>query len=212
MYVFLDESFQLKTGTENQFLTIAGFSTNSPKRIAKIVNRIKKHTLPKKLREQEIKSTNPVADRAFKPKLFQTLNDEDVQIYAITQLKNQLPPDYFHKGTLIYDKLYLDLLKILLVREWDYRDDQIVITTLDTYRPKSVKRGDIINALHISLKNQYPEKHFRIQFHTSELLTLQLADQICGIFYQLMQENQVWFDIIKPKLKKIVSNPLSFSS
>jgi len=212
MHLFLDETFQLKRGMEDQFLVIAGFSTNDPKRIAKIVNRIKKHTLPKKLRGQEIKSTNPVADRVFKPKLFRALNNEDVQIYAITQLKGQLPRDYFYKGKLLYDKLYFDLLNILLVKEWDYRDNQIVITTLDTYRPKSLTRGEIIDRVHNALKEKYPDKFFRVQFQSSELLTLQLADQICGVFYQLMQENQIWFDMIKPKLKKIVANPLSFSS
>jgi len=28
-------------------------------------------------------------------------------------------------------------------------------------------------------------------------------------FYQLMHENQTWFEMVKPKLKKIVANPLS---
>jgi len=208
-YIFLDESFQLKRGVQNQFLIIAGFATSEPERIAKIFNRIKKHTLPKKLRNREVKSTNPLADRAFKPKLFQQLQGEDVQIYAITQLKNQLSHDYFAKDQLLYDKLYLDLLKILLVNEWDYRDEKVIITTMDTYRPKVIKRGDIISTLQTELAMKYPDKHFRIQFQTSELLNLQLADQICGVFYQLMQDSQKWFEMIKPKLKKIVANPLS---
>lgn len=209
MHIYLDESFQLKRGVENQFLIIAGFATSNPERIAKLYNRIKKHTLPKKLRTQEIKSTNPIADRAFKPKLFHELQEEDIQIYAITQLKNQLPHGYFSKDQLLYDKLYLDLLQILLVKEWDYRDENIIITTMDTYRPKTMRRADIIDALHTDLARKYPDKYFRIQFHTSEFLNLQLADQICGVFYQLMQNNQKWFEMIKPKLKKIVANPLS---
>ncbi|HEX9722450.1 MAG TPA: DUF3800 domain-containing protein [Candidatus Paceibacterota bacterium] len=209
MYIYLDESFQLKRGTENQFLIIAGFATSDPARIAKVFNRIKKHTLPKKLITREIKSTNPLADRAFKPKLFRELQAEDVQIYAITQIKHQLPHDYFAKDQLLYDKLYLDLLKILLVNEWDYHDEEIVVTTMDTYRPRLLKRGDIISVLQSELAQKYPDKHFRIQFQTSELLNLQLADHICGVFYQLMQNNQKWFEMIKPKLKKIVANPLS---
>lgn len=209
MRIYLDESFQLKQGEENQFLLIAGFATPEPKRIAKVFNKIKKHTLPKKLSLQEIKSTNIIADRAFKPKLFQEINKEEIQIYAITQLKNQLPHNYFYKGNLAYDKLYLDLLKTLLINEWDYQDEKIIITTMDTYRPITHKRGDIISTLQNELSKKYPNKHFRIQFQTSELLNLQLADQICGIFYQLMQENQTWFKMIKPKLKKIVANPLS---
>lgn len=212
MYIFLDETFQLKKGAENQFLAIAGFSTKDPKRIAKVVNRVKKHTLPKKLRTSEIKSTNLIADRAFKPKLFKALINEDLEIYAITQLKNQLPLSYFSDSVLLYDKLYLQLLEILLIQEWSYYDDKIVITTLDSYRPISVTRGELIRTLENELRIKYPDRHFRIQFHTSELLTLQLADLICGVFYQLMQENQTWFDMIKPKLKKIVANPLSFSA
>ena len=88
-------------------------------------------------------------------------------------------------------------------------DEEIVVTTMDTYRPKLLKRGDIISALQSELAQKYPDKHFRIQFQTSELLNLQLADHICGVFYQLMQNNQKWFEVIKPKLKKIVANPLS---
>lgn len=210
MHIYLDESFQLKSGTQNQFLTIAGFETSDPQRIAKLFNRIKKHTLPKRMSNQEIKSTNIAADRAFKPKLFRELNREDIRIYAITQLKNQLPPEYFYKGDLRYDNLYLDLLKILLVREWDYRDHDIIITTMDMYRPLKLKRGMIIETLAKQLSEKYPDKYFRIQFQTSELLNLQLADQICGVFYQLMQENQTWFEMLKPKLKKIAANPLSF--
>lgn len=209
MHIYLDESFQLKRGTDNQFLTIAGFETTDPRRLAKLFNRIKKHTLPKRLTNQEIKSTNILADRAFKPRLFNRLNQEDIHIYAITQLKNQLPPAYFFKGDLQYDKLYLDLLKILLVQEWDYRDHDIIITTMDMYRPAKLKRGVIIETLEEELVKKYPDKYFRIQFQTSELSNLQLADQICGVFYQLMQENQTWFEMIKPKLKKIVANPLS---
>ncbi|MDP3995623.1 MAG: DUF3800 domain-containing protein [bacterium] len=209
MHIYLDESFQLKSGTENQFLTIAGFETPDPQRIAKLFNRIKKHTLPKRMSNQEVKSTNIVADRAFKPKLFRELNKEDVHIYAITQLKSQLPHGYFHKGDLRYDRLYLDLLSILLVREWDYRDSDIIITTMDMYRPTKLSRGAIIKTLEAALAEKYPDKFFRVQFQTSELLNLQLADQVCGVFYQLMQENQKWFEMLKPKLKKIVANPLS---
>lgn len=209
MHIYLDESFQLKKGIKNQFLLIAGFAARDPKRIAKLYNRIKKHAIPKRMSTQEIKSTNPIADRAFKPRLFRELAEEDVQFYAITQLKDQLPYDYFSKGALLYDRLYFELLKVLLVKEWDYQDEGIVITTMDSYRPFRMKREEIITAITKELTVTYPGKYFRIQFLTSELLNLQLADQICGVFYQLMQENQTWFDMIKPKLKKIVVNPLS---
>jgi hypothetical protein len=119
MYIYLDESFSLRRGKKNQFLIIAGFATQNPKKIAKIYKRIKRHTLPRKFVNLEIKSTNPIADRALK-------------------------------------------------------------------------------------------KNFSIIFENSaKFLTLQLADQICGVFYQLLQENQAWFKMIEPKLKKIVTNPLS---
>jgi hypothetical protein len=210
MYIYLDESFSLKKGEKNQFLIIAGFATQNPKAIAKIYKRIKRHTLPKKFINLEIKSTNPIADRALKPKLFSELNKTDIQIYAISQLKNQLPKEYFDKEKLLYEKLYLDLLNYLLVNEWNYFDNKIVIVTLDTFKPKQLKRGDIINLLKKELKNKYPEKNFLISFESSaKFLTLQLADQICGVFYQLLQENQTWFKMIEPKLKKIVTNPLS---
>ena len=210
MYIYLDESFHLKRGEENQFLIIAGFSTQNPKAIAKLYKRIKRHTIPKKFLTWEIKSTNSIADRTFKPKLFSELNKTDIQIYAISQLKDQLLKEYFDKEKLLYDKLYLDLLNHLLLNEWNYFDDKIIITTLDAFRPGKVKKGEIIDSLKKNLENKYPDKKFSLFFEDSvKFLTLQLADQICGVFYQLFQENQTWFKMIEPKLKKIVTNPLS---
>ncbi len=211
MYIYLDESFNLKKGEKNQFLIIAGFATQNPKKIAQIYKRIKKHTLPKKLVNQEIKSTNPVGNRALKPRLFSELNKTDIQIYAIYQLKNQLSRHYFHKEKLLYDKLYTDLLSYLLLNEWSYFDDKIVIVTMDSFSSSKIKKGDIINSLKEKLENKYSGKKFFISFEDSaKFLTLQLADHFCGVFYQLLQENQTWFKMIKPKLRKIVSNPLSF--
>lgn len=210
MYIYLDESFSLKKGEENQFLIIAGFATQNPKKIAKIYKKIKRHTLPKKMVNWEIKSTNPIADRALKPRLFSELNKTDIQIYAISQLKNQLPRKYFKKQKLLYDRLYFDLLSYLLVNEWNYFDNKIVIVTLDAFKSKDIERGDMINSLKERLENKYSEKRFSISFEDSaKFLTLQLADQICGVFYQLLQENQTWFKMIESKLKKIVTNPLS---
>lgn len=208
MYIYLDESFSLKKGEQNQFLIIAGFATQNPKKIAKIYKKIKRHTLPKRMISWEIKSTNPITDRAFKPKLFSELNRTDIQIYAISQSKDQLPKEYFKKQKLLYDKLYLDLLSYLLVNEWNYFDNKIIIMTLDSFRTAKVKK--IAELLKDRLKNKYSDKNFSIHFESSaSFLTLQLADQICGVFYQLLQENQTWFKMIEPKLKKIVTNPLS---
>jgi hypothetical protein len=180
------------------------------KKLRIFISGSKKHTLPKKFINQEIKSTNPLGNRALKPKLFLELKKTDIQIYAIYQLKNQLSKDYFHKEKLLYDKLYLDLLNYLLLNEWNYFDDKIVIVTMDSFRPGKIKKGEIINTLKKGLEDKYSGKKFSISFEDSEkFLTLQLADQFCGVFYQLLQENQTWFKMIEPKLKKIVSNPLS---
>lgn len=210
MYIYLDETFNLKKGSKNQFLAIAGFSTNNPKQISKLFDRIKKSSLPKKLSGREIKSANILAEKLIKPKLFPALLNFDIEIYCCTQQKNLLSNIYFPKQKLNYDKLYLDLLSDLLVNQWHYRDQKIIILTLDTFKTKKINKQKISQTLMISLKEKYPKINFQINFVSSAgELNLQLADFICGIFYDRVLQNEKWFKIVKSKVIKNKLNPLN---
>lgn len=120
MYIYLDETFNLKKGSKNQFLAIAGYSTNNPRDLAKKLIQIKKSKLPNRLSDTEIKSSDRISDKLIKPFLFQQIKQSDVSIYCNLQNKNKLPAKYYHKDTLNYDRLYLDLLHDLLINRWKF--------------------------------------------------------------------------------------------
>lgn len=209
MYIYLDETFNLKKGTKNQFLAIAGYETQDPKKLIKLFLKIKSAKLPKKWIGSEIKSANIVAEKLIKPYLFQKLSDTDISIYSNLQYKNYLPRKYFKNEVLNYDLLYLDLLKDLLTRRWSFKDNKIIILTLDTFKTKKISKREIISSLKTDLALKYPNKTFDITFESSaSFLNLQIADFVCGIFYDWVLGNKKWFRSLKYHIKKITLNPL----
>lgn len=214
LHIYLDETFNLKRGTKNQFFALAGFSTRKPKETAKFFNRIKKSTLPKRLKNREIKSTDRLAGR-LKSKLFESLPKTEIEIYAIRQAKELLPQEYFYKNKLDFDQLYFNILAHLIKNEWDFGENRIIIVILDSFKTKTMLKKIIIERLKNQLVQKYPNKEFLIAFESSAtILNLQLADQIASIF-QLnpeKQEKENWLKLIEKNLKKLVVNPLSEKS
>lgn len=210
MYIYLDETFNLKKGTKNQFLAIAGYSTENPRSLVKIFAQVKKSKLPNRLSNSEIKSTDRIAEKLVKPFLFPQIAQTDISIYCNLQHKNSLPSRYYRKDKLNYDQLYLDLLFDLLIKRWQYQDSEIIIMTLDTFKTKKIDKSKIIKHLKEDLKKKYPKKNFQINFESSaSSLNLQLADFICSVFYDKVLGNKQWFRLLKPKFRKITENPLS---
>ncbi len=185
MYIYIDETFQLKTGTRGQFMAIGGFSVMDSEASAKSYKKLKKKCLPKKSNFKEVKSTNSFSELYILPRLLKREHMiKDIEIGIVKQQKSNLRQDYFRGNLLNYDKLYLDLVKHLLSCAWNYIDKDITIITLDTFKTKTINKADIAGTIQAELKLRNPGVNFNVRFADSVMENLQLADQICGIVYK----------------------------
>lgn len=183
-YIYLDEAYNLTPGAKNQFIILGGFGTSEPKRVANAHKKIRKLVLKQKQLGTEIKSFDRLAVEKLIPKIFKTLKDIDVVIYIIYQDKKVIPRQYYYKEKLNYERLYLEMLTILLRDEWKLKGQKQITVTADTFKTKMDKEK-IIEKVLLSLKEQYPEKHFGLQFSDSTSdLNLQVADFIVGRFFR----------------------------
>lgn len=210
MYIYIDETFNLEKGTKNQFLAVAGFSTPNTIEAAKWYQKVKKKALPKKYNGKEMKSTDRLINKYILPKLFSSnIELPNIKISAVIQYKNNLPQSYYYKNELNYDLLYLEVVKKLLRKSWSYKDKEIIIVTLDTFKTKTLRKAIIANKITTILESKYPHNHFEIIFGTSEERNLQLADQICGIINRYVKGDKKYYQKIRKTFGiKIIKNPL----
>jgi len=206
-YIYIDETYNLREGSQNQFLAIAGFGTENTRKIAKLYKILKNRILSKKKQGIEIKSTDRLAEKQLRPQLFKRLQQNDLEIYAVYQYKNQLPFRYFRKNKLLYEQFYLNLLVHLFIKKWQFSNQKQIMITLDNFKTKNISKEKMIFYLAQRLEEKYPQKRFSIQFADSaKLLALQIADQICGIFYQAFtNKSKANFGELG---STIISNPL----
>lgn len=198
MFVYIDETFNLTKGRKNQFMAIAGFAVMNPSESAKAYKRLKKKGLPKSAVAKEIKSTNAFSELYILPKLLSKEHKiPNIEVGIVLQYKATLKHHYFEKEKLNYDRLYLDLVKLLLTKAWKYIDKDIVIVTLDTFATKRINKEDIAGAIQAELKLQNPGVNFNVRFGTSEIENLQIADQLCGIVHKHLAGNKDYLICLK---------------
>lgn len=191
MFIYLDETFNLIKGTKNQFMAIAGFSVENPHDMARWYQKVKRKALPKKYSAKEFKSTNAFSEIYILPEIFSNSYPiPKIKIGAVIQHKNILGQEFYYKNKFNYDKLYLELAKKLLLDNWHYKDRNITIITLDTFKTKTINKTEISSTLQVELKFKHPNHNFHVGFGTSEEKNLQFADQICGIVNKSAKDNQ----------------------
>jgi hypothetical protein len=208
MFIYIDETFQLKRGSRGQFMAVAGFAVINPVDCAKAYKRLKKKCLPKGSSLGEIKSTNSFSELYIIPALLSEKHMvEDIQIGIVSQQKSNLNYQYYRHGELNYDMLYLELVKHLLLNCWDYIDRDVTIITLDTFSTKTINKADIAGAIQAELKLQNEGVNFNVRFGDSiSENNLQLADQICGIVYKSRVHNKDFKENLENKysVKEII--------
>lgn len=211
MYIYIDETFELEKGKKNQFMAVAGFAASNPYDVAKWYQKVKRKALPKRYAAKEIKSTNAFSDIYILPEIFSNKWPiPKVEIRATVQYKKILRKEFYYKGELNYDLLYVELTKNLLLQGWQYMDRDITIVTLDTFKTKTIHKEGIAHALQTELKLQNPDSNFRVTFGTSEEKNLQFADQICGIVNKFALGDKERLARLENLTEvKIVKNPFS---
>jgi len=211
MYIFLDESYNLKDRTKPQFISINGFKTTAVKQIWK---RWKIYRLP-----FVGKSRIHASDRLFEPlraKCLKLLNvHPDITLFTAIQEIRMIPIKgdvvyYGKKGRLLFDKVYANILKELL-REMNLNVYKKVSIIVDSRKHKRGVLGkkQFQNNMKYFLKNWYPNtiSNFDMQPSTSNIL-LEIADFISNSFYrQYLGQEILPLKSLEGKILKL-KNPL----
>lgn len=187
MYIYLDESYNLKDRDKPQFISINGFQTVDVKRIWK---RWRSYRLP-----FIGKSRIHASDRLFEPLRIKCLkflgNQPDVKLLTVIQDVALIPVKsktiYYGKGgQLLFDNVYADMLKALLKESHVHAYNELYII-IDGRKHKHGVLGKMQFQKNIMsfLKNWYPNTavHFEMQPSHSNIL-LEIADFISNSFYK----------------------------
>ena len=209
MYIYLDESYNLKDRTKPQFISINGFAV------------LDERSLFKRWKEYRAPFTGKrrihAKDSAFhelRLKALKLFARPDLTLLTVFQAVQEIPFEhekgYFKKGKLNFERVYFDLLKALLARvqPGEYKTIKINVDS------RKIKGGILASRVFRAeieqfLKHTYPQTKidFAIRSSTTDIL-LEFADFVSNIFYRAYQKNdEKFFEELKFKLIQI-KNPL----
>ena len=210
MYIFLDESYNLKDRTKPQFISINGFKSTDIKQIRKYWKIYRRRFIGK----NRIHAT----DGKFEPLRKNCLNLiyflPDTYFITSFQSIQEIPTDktsfYYRKGRLDFEKVYENLVKALLDK-LNLREYKKVVITIDSRKHKGgiLKEKRFRENILSYLKECYPNTifNFEIQPSYSNIL-LEIADFISNSFYKHYAGQQIK-SLEKLKIKTIqIKNPL----
>lgn len=209
MYIYLDESYNLKDRTKLQFVSINGFTVLNEKGLFK---RWKECRLPF-LGKRRIHATDSNFD-GLKQKTLNLIGRPDVTLLSTFQIVQEISFEkdkkYFLKGKLNFEKLYSDLLRVLFSRLKldEYREIKIIVDSRK-YKGGFLAQTVLRVEIEKTLKEKYPvtKIEFKIMSSSTDIL-LEFADFISNIFYRAYIKNdEKFFKDLKFKLIQI-KNPL----
>ena len=206
MYIYLDESYNLKDRTKLQFLSISGFKTTNIKPIWKHW----KVCRQKYLGKSRIHGTDKYFED-LREKSLRLLNRPEVSLMTIFQIIQEIPSDYFVKGKLNFDKIYLELIKIIFGK-LDLQEYKKVTIIVDNrkYKFGALGKKKIQNDLLFYLQSYYQDIifNFKMQPSATDIL-LEVTDFVSNSFYKQYLGQQI-NGLEKMKNKTIqIKNPLT---
>lgn len=210
MYIFLDESYNLKDRTKLQFISINGFFVLDEKVLLKKWKDYRRSFLTKKRR---IHATDDFFSK-LKLKSLKLINRPDLILLSAFQIIQEISfknnNEYFYKGKLNFDKVYFDML-IELFKSLNLGEYKNVTITIDSRKHKSGILGKNLFKKHmldfLKMKYQHTNFIFILQPSSSNIL-LELADFISNIFYRAYtQNNKQFYEDLRFKIIQI-KNPL----
>jgi len=210
MYIFLDESYNLKDRNKPQIITINGFITTDVKVLWKKWRRYRKGFLSK--------TRIHASDRRFEKLRNKSLKlikeASDIKLLSVIQNVQYIPVDsycrYYTKHGLSFEKVYIDMLKFLFII-LDLQHYRQVIITIDSRKPKGGFIGkqkfkeDILSFL----KKRYVNTKFFLRIiPSSSNILIELADFVSNSFFkEYIQDNIVLLEDLMYKTI-IIKNPL----
>lgn len=209
MFIYLDESYNLKDRTKPQFISINGFAVLNVKTLFKQWKQYRRPFIG----GRRIHASDPTFDR-LRPKALKLIKRHDLILLTVFQIIQEIPfqkeRSYFYKNKLDFDKVYLQLLKAMF-KELSLEEYRCVTIIIDSRKHKTGVLGQkkFINSVEKFLKKTYSKIKFEFKMQSSSMdILLELADFISNIFYRkYVQNDQGFFEDLKFKLIQI-KNPL----
>lgn len=210
MYIFLDESYNLKNRNKKQFISINGFSVLDEKALFKKWKEYRKPFIRNKGR---IHAKEKFFDD-LRLKALKLIKRNDVILLSVFQAVQEIPFDknqsYFSKGKLDFDKVYLDLA-VKLFNELNLQEYRKVVITVDNRKHKVGELGKELFRSHALnfLETKYDQTKFTFTFQPSATnVLLELADFVSNILYRAyLTNNEQFFEDLKFKIIQL-KNPL----
>ncbi len=210
MYIFLDESYNLKDRTKLQFISINGFKTTEVKQIWKHWKIYRRKFISK----ARIHATDKRFEPLRKKGIDLIYSSPDTSFITSIQIIQEIPIDklkiYYKKDKLNFDKIYEDLVKAILdkLHLQEYRE---VIINIDNRKHKQgiLGKKNFQENILFYLKECYPNTVFCFKFLPSgSNILIEIADFISNTFYKQYIGQSIDF-LEKIKIKTIkIKNPL----
>ena len=209
MYIYLDESYNLKDRKKKQFISINGFAVLDERSLFK---KWKECRYPF-IRKRRIHAVDSVFNK-LRLKTLKLIGRPDLTLLSVFQIIQEIPfekeKSYFRKNKLDFEKIYLDLLKVLFgkLKLEEYKSIKIIV---DSRKHKGglLAKETFKKEIRNFLKEKYPKTktEFKIQPSTTDIL-LEFADFISNIFYRAYIKNdEKFFENLRFKMVQI-KNPL----
>ena len=209
MYIFLDESYNLKDRNKPQFISINGFKTVAIEPIQKqwkvyrrkFVGKERIHATDERFKLLREKSVKLICrpDAVFLT-VFQIVQEISIDKYSL----------YYKNGKLGFDKVYEDMLRALF-NELNLQEYKKVVITIDSrkHRGGILGRKKFRENILFYLKGYYPDTIFDFEMQPScSNILLEVADFISNTFYKKYLGQEIDF-LEKLELKTIeIKNPL----
>ncbi|MBA3047636.1 DUF3800 domain-containing protein [Patescibacteria group bacterium] len=187
MYIYLDESYNLKDRSKKQFVSINGFMALDEKILFK---RWKNYRQPFLIKKRRIHATDSFFDE-LRPKALELTDRHDLILLSAFQILQEISFKnnnvYFYKGKLDFDRIYCDLI-IELFKQLDFKDHKKAKIIIDSRK----HRGGILGKKHFEqkimnfLQTEYEQMNFQFKMQPSSTdILLELADFISNIFYRI---------------------------
>ena len=209
MYIFLDESYNLKNRSKLQFISINGFKVINVKKIWKRWKIYRWHFVGK----ARIHATDKRFEK-LREKSLHLLSISDASLLTVFQEIREIPVDkitgYYRKGKLNFEKVYEDMLKALF-KKLNLQEYKVVTIVIDSRKHKGgilgkkIFRENILAFLRGNYKNTI--FCFEMQLSSSNIL-LEVADFISNSFFKKYSGQYLpLLDALKIKTIEI-KNPL----
>ncbi len=192
MYIYLDESYNLKDRDKKQFISINGFMVFDVAKVRKAWLKARKPYVKKQRIHAHKKIFMPLRKKAF-----EIIRMNQVYLLSVIQeihlISTKKEKGYWEKDKINFEKVYIDLCRKLLfsLRLDEYKK---VVITIDNRKNKSGIIGKNIfrEIIKSELNTRYPDvliKKPRLVPSSSDIL-LEMADFISNSFYKYYQANE----------------------